>query len=171
MAMWTIKSVSGNSPGDAALRGCRILAVPDGGGGFSYQLLPATGRDWIATSAYNPPLFVGFSMGGLDWNVYVNTTAPRDPPNGSTLAGRYWNNAGNARPESGEGSWQAEATGGGSVKGKGHPSKKSSAKKSSAKSPRKSSAKKSSRKTSAKKSPRKSSAKKSSAKSTRKRSS
>ena len=168
MAMWTIKSVSGNSPGAAALRGCRILAVPDGGGGFSYRLLPATGGDWIATSASNPPSFTAFLLGGLNWNVSATTTLPVNPRNGATLSGSYSNNGGGARPESGEGSWQAEPTGGGPLP---KPPKKGGAKKkSSAKSSGKLS-KKSPSKSSSKKSPRKPTSKKSSAKSSRKRSS
>jgi len=116
MAVWTIKSVSGDSPGAAALRGCKILTAPPGSpAGIAYLLFTANGDAPIARSPSNPPNFTGFALGGLNWNVSSTTTAPQNPPNGSTLSGTYWNNAVGARPGSEDGTWQAEATGGGPV--------------------------------------------------------
>ena len=154
--MWKI--ISGITSAKV-LVGYRILVSP-GAGSNAYLLLPPVGNNSIAQSS-TPSFHINLGEGLLD----VNAGPP--PTSG------YWFGTCLRRSEreAEDGEWQAEARGGASVKGKGHPSKKRSAKKSSAKSPRKSSAKKSSRKTSAKKSPRKSSAKKSSAKSTRKRSS
>jgi hypothetical protein len=108
MAVWTIKSVSSGSPVDQALVGCRIASVSDGGGAISYRFLPATGNNWIALTLNNPPRFNGFYLGGVEWDVWATTTVPRNPPNGSTLSGRYSNNGGGARPGSDTGQWVAE---------------------------------------------------------------
>jgi hypothetical protein len=155
--MWTI--FRGTGPG-GFLMNCRILVTP-GAGNSTYQFLPPAGGGGELGSSSTPSFLI--VLNGQAFNVNAGP-----PPTSGYWFGTCFRRS---EREAEDGEWQAEARGGESVKGKGHPSKKRSAKKSSAKSPRKSSAKKSSRKTSAKKSPRKSSAKKSSAKSTRKRSS
>ena len=158
MAVWT---VTGVGPGGRAFLNCKIVAVPESGGGLTFLVFTPNGDLPIISSTSNPPSFTGFQLGGLTWNVSTSHAIPRNPPGGYTLAGFYWNSGG-AGPGSAEGSWQAEATGGGP---RPKPPKKSSAKSS-----RKLS-KKSPSKSSSKKSPRKPTSKKSSVKSSRKRSS
>jgi hypothetical protein len=161
MAVWT---VTGVGQGGEAFRNCKIVAVPESGGGMTFLIFTPNGELPIISSTSNPPSWSGFQLGGLTWNVTQTLAIPRNPPHGHipTLAGFYSNWGGRARPESAEGSWQAEPTGGGP---RPKPPKKSSAKSS-----RKLS-KKSPSKSSSKKSPRKPTSKKSSAKSSRKRSS
>jgi hypothetical protein len=99
--MWTI--FQGTGPGQFVV-GCRILVTP-GAGNSTYQLLPTTGIRGGLGSSSNPS-FMQVQLDGETLNVFADP-----PPVSGIWSGGCWR----FQRETEEGSWQAQATGGGPV--------------------------------------------------------
>ena len=93
MAVWT---VTGVGQGGEAFRNCKIVAVPESGGGMTFLIFTPNGDLPIISSTDNPRTY-RVSTRRADLETVPNPAIPRNPPRGYPTLAAYTRTAAAAR--------------------------------------------------------------------------